>query len=206
MGFRRPPLPPPPPGMYYPSPYYPSPYYRHAGMPAPHMAPQISPELLAQSNGQPNGDTKADGPDRDGPDESTLMAAAALQAVLAFQKEQEARARKEAAAATSTSAELGSGGSGAVPVAQPAGAGPEVVPVQTGPKQDAGQELSVDDIVRPEAELVADEGVQGVPILNPAELLTQVEHLLSAAEAEARPPEPVVDPALEEPLASPPPP
>ncbi|PIL31174.1 hypothetical protein GSI_05871 [Ganoderma sinense ZZ0214-1] len=209
----------PPPGMYIPASYYPSPYYRHLGMP-PHL-PQINPELLAQSNGNGIGppesslrNTSVDTPKAErstsaspsagtgedsqrgldeGPDESTLMAAAALQAVLAYQKEKEQEAREaEARAAsastnkTSTSSQsdqpASQGTSQTIRVDRPLDAEPSVVPTtQIDPNLDAMGEPDGEGVVSPngddpsergKAEEFVSEG--GTPMLNPAELLTQV--------------------------------
>ena len=174
------------------------------------------------------------------PEQSEALARAALEAVLAFQKEQEARQAAGRASEGPSAAPAAPGqppmnshqqqsqeGSGpakqghgqAVRVEQAEGGGPAVVPVHTA---GTGTDISVDDIVHAEPQ-PAGEGdtgrapplvnEDGVPILNPgacptawfveagradaggggraAELLTQVEHLLSAAE---QPQDPLVPP------------
>nr|VWP00934.1 Protein kinase domain-containing protein [Ganoderma boninense] len=197
----------PPPGMYIPASYYPSPYYRHPGMP-PHL-PQINPELLAQSNGNGIGppesslrNTSADVPkvkrsasassstgvgehsprdEDEGPDESTLMAAAALQAVLAYQKEKEQEAR-EAEARKPSQSDANEAPSQVVRVERPPNARPSIVPTtQIDPDLDTVGEPngahSKEPAERGKEEEFVSEG--GTPMLNPAELLTQVGYTVS---------------------------
>ncbi|KAM5539856.1 hypothetical protein V8D89_006359 [Ganoderma adspersum] len=208
----------PPPGMYIPASYYPSPYYRHPGMPPhlPQINPELLAQSNGNGIGPPESslrNTSADtpkaerstsaspsaGPGEDtakqarnedeGPDASTLMAAAALQAVLAYQKEQEAREAEARAASASTDEgpahsqsdqrlSPAEAPSQAVRVERPPNAGPSIIPTtQIDPDLDAVGEPDGEATVSPEdeggergksAEEFVSEG--GTPMLNPGEL------------------------------------
>ncbi|KAM5535284.1 hypothetical protein V8D89_006972, partial [Ganoderma adspersum] len=207
----------PPPGMYIPASYYPSPYYRHPGMPPhlPQINPELLAQSNGNGIGPPESslrNTSADSPKADrsasaspsvgrredtskaeshedeGPDASTLMAAAALQAVLAYQKEQEAREAEARAASASTgtaSTPLQSderlspahAPSQTVRVERPPDVGPSVVPTsQIDPDLDAAGEPDGEDV--PDGEEQAERGKSaeefvsegGTPMLNPGEL------------------------------------
>ncbi|KAI1781814.1 hypothetical protein LXA43DRAFT_1188104 [Ganoderma leucocontextum] len=134
------------------------------------------------STADPSQSMQAEGGADEGPDASTLMA---LQAVLAFQKEQEAReAEARAASARTGKASMPPSPaetSQAVLVEGPPDGGPSVVPTaQIDPDLDAVGEPDSEDIVAPTDDLAkrgksAEEFVSehGTPMLNPAELLTQ---------------------------------
>ncbi|EJF67418.1 hypothetical protein DICSQDRAFT_177034 [Dichomitus squalens LYAD-421 SS1] len=141
----------------------------------------------------PQAQASTDAGTDDGPDASTLMAAAALQAVLAFQKEQEAREAQAQAAnmrATSTAsppaqpppAPEASPPSQTVRVDQPPDARPSVVPVQAAAEIDP----NLDTVGDPDPDVPADGIVasergetsehleqfvseDGTPMLNPGE-------------------------------------
>ena len=153
-------------------------------------SPKAERSTSASPSVGPREDTaKRAGNEDEGPDASTLMAAAALQAVLAYQKEQEAREAEARAASASASTGKAStpsrsdapeAPSQAIPVERPPGAGPSVVPtMQIDPDLDAAGEPDVEEAVR-QSEEPADRGKSteefvsegGTPMLNPGELDT----------------------------------
>ena len=131
-----------------------------------------------------------------GPDASTLMAAAALQAVLAFQKEREAREAEARAAGASASTVTGEPSTPSQPeplspsqaspqavrVDRPPDAGPSVVPTtQIDPELDAAGKADGEGVVSPDDDRSAERDKSeepfvsegGTPMLNPGELGAQ---------------------------------
>ncbi|KAM5535286.1 hypothetical protein V8D89_011092, partial [Ganoderma adspersum] len=120
----------------------------------------------------------------EGPDASTLMAAAALQAVLAYQKEQEAREAEARAANASTGkastpshSDAPEATSQAIRVERPPNAGPTVVPTtQIDPNLDTAEEPDGEGVPDGDEQVERGKSVEefvsegGTPMLNPGEL------------------------------------
>ena len=157
-------------------------------------SPKAERSTSASPSAGPGEDTAKRARNEDeGPDASTLMAAAALQAVLAYQKEQEAReAEARAASASASTGKKASTPSRsdapeappqAIQVDRPPDAGPSVVPtMQIDPNldADAAGEPDVEEVARHSEEPAAGRGKSaeefvsegGTPMLNPGELDT----------------------------------